>query len=259
LLRFASLGSGSKGNATIIQAGDTTLLLDCGFSLRELDKRLNVIGMSGEQLSAILVTHEHSDHCKGVGAVARKYRIPVYMTPGTHISRDYGELAFLRLIEGYKAFSVGRILVQPVAVPHDAREPAQFTFHVDDVKLGILTDLGCITPHVLHAYSHCDGLLLEANHDSKMLALGPYPPSLKARVGGDWGHLSNTQAADFIELAALPSLQQLVVGHISEKNNSLDLVKAALSQACDTISAVHYAQQHEGSLWFKLEVACPPT
>ncbi|WP_075185914.1 MBL fold metallo-hydrolase [Teredinibacter haidensis] len=250
-LQFASLGSGSKGNATVIRSDKTTLLLDCGFALRELGSRLANLGLSPSELDAVLVTHEHSDHCKGIGALARKHRTPVYMTLGTHLGRDYGELPNLQLIQGYKPFTLGDIDITPIAVPHDAREPAQFFFTHQRLKFGVLTDLGCITPHVLQAYSHCDGLILEANHDPQMLAVGPYPPSLKRRVGGDWGHLSNAQAYSFLELALLPKLQQLVIGHISEKNNSLAVVQEVFTQSLSG-PKITFASQQQTMGWFVL-------
>jgi len=249
--QFATLGSGSKGNATVIRTSKTTILLDCGFTLRELTARLALVGCSPTDLDAVIVTHEHSDHCKGVGATARKLKMPVYMTPGTRMARDYGVLPNAKLIEGYQPFEIGDINVLPVAVPHDAREPSQFVFEREGLRLGILTDLGCITPHVLQAYSYCDGLILEANHDPEMLSFGPYPPSLKLRVGGDWGHLSNGQAASFLSLAQLPNLQHLVVAHMSEKNNSLAKVKLALEGHASALP-IYYANQTTPSDWFSL-------
>jgi phosphoribosyl 1,2-cyclic phosphodiesterase len=248
-LRYASLGSGSRGNGTLVQAGDQLLLIDCGFTIRETCRRLERLQVSVEQISAVLVTHEHGDHIKGVAPLARKFNLPVYMTPGTWHSRDLGVLPDLRLIEGYQPFMLGALQVTPVAVPHDAREPAQFIFDYADRRLGILTDLGSITPHVEQAYADCDALVLEANHDPQMLAYGPYPPSLKQRVGGLWGHLSNQQAAAFLQRADLQRLQQLVVAHISQKNNSLERAQACLEPVVAPVNEVIYACQDEGFDW----------
>lgn len=207
------------------------------------------LGKSAQDLTAILVTHEHSDHIKGVPALARRYGIPVYMTPGTYHSRDLGDLPQLNFIHAYASFELDGLRVNPVAVPHDAREPSQFVFEYEGLRLGILTDLGSITPHVEEAYQACDAMLLEANHDPFMLASGPYPPSLKQRVGGQWGHLSNQQAAGFLRRIDTRRLQHLVVAHISQKNNSLEVVRAALEPVTQAIQQVTYACQDQGFDW----------
>lgn len=251
-MRFASLGSGSGGNATLICCGDTRILVDCGFGLRETERRLARLQVGMDSIQAILVTHEHTDHIKGVGAVARKYRMPVYMTTGTYVSRNYGDIPNLHLIQSYKPFNVGSLDVQPVAVPHDAREPAQYVFAHGSRRLGVLTDLGSITPHVVEAYNQCDSLIIEANHDPIMLAYGPYPPSLKARVAGPWGHLSNQQAGDFLQQMEVSRLQHLVVGHISRKNNSVERAAETLEVAVKGLHKVHYACQDEGFGWLDI-------
>ncbi len=254
-MRFASLGSGSGGNATLICCGDTRLLIDCGFGVREAERRLARLDVGAETLSALLVTHEHSDHIKGVGAFARKHGTPVYMTSGTYVSRNYGRIPELHLIENYRPFRVGTLDVQPVAVPHDAREPAQYVISGNGRRLGVLTDLGSVTPHVVDAYRHCDSLLVEANHDPAMLAAGPYPPSLKARVASPWGHLSNQQTAGLLQQLELERLQHLVVGHISRKNNSLNRAADALQTVFAGIAGVNsilYACQDEGFDWLHI-------
>jgi phosphoribosyl 1,2-cyclic phosphodiesterase len=248
-LRFASLGSGSRGNATLVEWAQGALLIDCGFTVKETEMRLARLGKTAQDLTAILVTHEHSDHIKGVPALARRYQIPVYMTPGTYHSRDLGALPELNLIQAYTPFELDGLQVNPVAVPHDAREPSQFVFDYAGLRLGILTDLGSITPHVEAAYQACDAILLEANHDPFMLASGPYPPSLKQRVGGQWGHLSNQQAAGFLQRIDTRRLQHLVVAHISQKNNSLEVARAALEPVTQAVQQVTYACQDQGFDW----------
>ncbi len=252
-MRFASLGSGSRGNATLVQWRGESLLVDCGFTVKETQRRLARLGIDVEQLAGILVTHEHSDHIKGVAPLARKYHLPVFMTPGSFHSRELGPLPQLHLIEGYRAFDVAGIRVTPVAVPHDAREPTQFVFEAGQRRLGVLTDLGGITPHVENCYAKCDALVLEANHDPDMLASGPYPPSLKRRVGGFWGHLNNQQAAGFLRRVEVSRLQHLVVAHISEKNNSVALARQALEEVCAEVGQVHYACQDQGFEWLHIE------
>ena len=251
-MRFASLGSGSRGNSTLVEWATGALLIDCGFSLKETEQRLLRLARRPDQLAAVLVTHEHSDHIKGVAALARRYQIPVYMTPGTFHSRNLGELPDLRLIHAYTPFEINGLTVRPVAVPHDAREPAQFVLEFAGLRLGILTDLGSITPHVEACYQSCDAMVLEANHDPAMLAYGSYPPSLKQRVGGQWGHLSNQQAAGFLQRVDTRRLQHLVVAHISQQNNTPALAQAALMPVTSRIKQVTYACQNEGFDWLTL-------
>lgn len=252
-LEFASLGSGSKGNGTLVRYRDCLLLVDCGFTRKETERRLARLGLAADQLDAILVTHEHSDHMAGVGLLARKYQLPVYITPGTLRSRDIGKLPDIRLIKSYCEFAIKSIEITPVAVPHDAAEPAQFIFQAEGKRLGVLTDLGSITPHVELHYQHCDALLLEANHDPKLLSMGKYPPSLKQRVAGAWGHLSNGQAANFIAQVNCERLQRLVVGHISQQNNTLSLAQEAFESVVSNIDEVHYACQEQGFDWLPVE------
>lgn len=243
------MGSGSQGNGTLVEWQDQLLLIDCGFTIKEVERRISRLGRSAADITAILVTHEHADHLKGVPALARKYKLPVYMTPGTFRSRDLGVLPRLHLIEGYQPFRLGNVEVTPVAVPHDAREPAQFVFQARGRRLGVLTDLGNISAHVEEQYLDCDALLLEANHDPQMLAMGPYPYSLKQRVGGLWGHLSNQQAAGFLQRINTARLEHLVVGHISQKNNTPELARAVLAEVTDGIAQVEYACQDAGFDW----------
>ena len=238
-MRFASLGSGSKGNGLLVEYQQTCLLIDCGFTLKETLLRLQRLGKSPADLSAVLVTHEHGDHIRGVGPLVRKHNLPVYMTHGTSrewLGRDNGinRSAHLELINSHQSFTIGDITIQPVAVPHDAREPCQFTFQCDDKKLGLLTDLGSITPFVQQAYQGCHALLLECNHDQAMLAEGPYPYSLKQRVGGDYGHLNNEQAAVLLKNIMGEQLQHVVLSHISETNNTATYARDAIEPVLQT-------------------------
>ncbi|WP_456405190.1 MBL fold metallo-hydrolase [Thiolapillus sp.] len=254
-MKFASLGSGSRGNATLIRAGETCLLLDNGFSLRELEQRLARLDLGPESIDAVLVTHEHGDHIKGVGPLARKYRMPVWMTHGTWRNAPCGDVPELQLFGSHTpAFVIGDIEVMPFAVPHDAREPTQFTFTHQRLKLGILTDAGSFTPHVIAAIQDVDALLLECNHDAQMLRDGPYPPYLQERVGGSYGHLSNDQAALLLAQIDHGRLQYLVVGHISEKNNHPDLARESLVEVCASLSnRISMLHQDGGNGWFELQ------
>ena len=252
-MRFASLGSGSKGNATLVTAGDTCLLVDCGFSARELERRLALVQLDGTQLSGILVTHEHGDHIKGVWTLARRYKLAVYMTAGTAKIGGAPSDIDLHLITPQRNFQVGGIQALPVVVPHDAREPVQFVFTYAGLKLGVLTDLGHISPHVLACYQGCDGLLVEANHDQSMLAAGSYPHALKQRVGGDWGHLNNEQTAAFLRALEPRSLQALIVGHISQQNNALSVVQEIMAPVAGVVPEINYASQDDCVDWLALQ------
>ena len=248
-MQFASLGSGSKGNATLVRAGDTLVMIDCGFSMRETARRMGQLGVAPEQLRAILVTHEHSDHASGVAALSRKYSIPVYLTHGTHgTGRCDGAFAVERF-NCEAQFTVGELAVQAVAVPHDAAEPCQYTLQWQNLRLGVLTDLGSVTPHVLACFRDCHGLLIEFNHDLSMLMSGPYPEHLKRRVAGDWGHLNNEQSASLLQALDHESLQHIVVAHISEKNNSQARAEAALLAALGSLDRVVFAAQRGGFDW----------
>jgi phosphoribosyl 1,2-cyclic phosphodiesterase len=235
-MRFASLGSGSRGNCALIEAGDTRVLLDNGFAAREVESRLRQLGVEPDSIQAILVTHEHHDHIKGVGAYARRYNLPVWMTSGTHRQERCGELPQVQLFNSHQGgFTIGDLQVEPFPVPHDATEPAQFVFSAQGCRLGMLTDIGFFTPHILEIMQDCDALFLECNHDVDMLANGPYPPALQARVAGRLGHLSNAQAADFLKQFDSERLQHVVAAHLSEKNNRPELVREAMASVSDSI------------------------
>lgn len=251
-MRFASLGSGSRGNGTVVQAGDTLLLVDCGFSLRETEARLSRLGVQSSALKAILVTHEHGDHCQGVRVLANRYDLPVYMTAGTARSPALTEVKQRRLVAAEEVFVVGNVSVQPVPVPHDAAEPVQFIFSCAEKRLGVLTDLGSITSHVRQQYRHCDALVLESNHCVDMLARSSYPSSLKLRVGGHFGHLNNHQAADLLHDVERARLQHLVIAHMSEKNNSIERAQAALQHVVTGLRNVLYACQDDGFDWLTI-------
>ena len=253
MMRFASLGSGSKGNATVVQANDTLLLVDCGFPAKETERRLDRLGVHPEQIDAILVTHEHGDHASGVAVLSRQWQIPVFLSHGTAASGRITDVHSLVCIDADSQFQVGDIQCEAVAVPHDAREPVQYCLSYAEERLGILTDLGSITPHVVAAFGNCTGLLLESNHDLDMLLQGPYPAALKKRVAGDFGHLNNQQAAQLLATANTERLRQLVIGHISEQNNSLIRAQQSLGQVLSSLTAnVVFACQSEGFSWLEL-------
>ncbi len=230
-LRFASLGSGSRGNGTLVEAGGTRLLIDCGFQLRETEARLERLGIEAASLAGILVTHEHGDHLGGVGRLARRYGLTVYLTTGTSLAWKDSNVEAVRIINPHQGFSIGAIEVQPYPVPHDAREPCQYVLGHAGLRLGILSDAGHVTAHMREVLSSCDGLMLECNHDLHSLTSGPYPYSLKQRVGGSRGHLNNGQSAELLRSIDCSRLQHLVLTHLSETNNTPELALAAACEA----------------------------
>ena len=200
MLRFKSLGSGSAGNATIVEGTSgqqiTRLLVDCGLGLKTLDARLARAGLIASQIDAIFITHEHGDHIGCARALSLRERIPVWMSAGTHAAIGAPDFeGFYQPAQDGVAIDLGEFQVTPFTVPHDAREPLQLRCTDGTRHLGVLTDLGHATPHVLQHLAGCHALLLECNHDADMLASSAYPPFLKQRVGGRYGHLSNETAA----------------------------------------------------------------
>ncbi|MDX1455764.1 MAG: MBL fold metallo-hydrolase [Gammaproteobacteria bacterium] len=252
-LEFALLGSGSKGNATLVRHGETCLMVDCGFSKTETSRRLARLGLEPGDVTAIFVTHEHSDHIGGVDSFSRKFGTPVFLTAGTNANAGKRAVRGANLLRIEQPLVIGDIEVTPVPVPHDAREPAQYVFDSGQHRLGVLTDLGRLTPHVVQQYSGLDAFILEANHDEAMLANGPYPQKLKDRVGGGLGHLSNRQSAELLDMIDCSKLQHLVAAHISEHNNTNGHAREALAGALGCESDwVQVACQVEGLGWRQL-------
>lgn len=234
-MRFCSLGSGSTGNATLVEAssGITTsrVLIDCGFSLRELERRLTRIGLASTDIDAVFVTHEHGDHVGCALTLVRRHRIPLFTSRGTWRAIGAPELpdGLLHFARDLTPIAVGDLELAPYTVPHDASEPLQLCLGNGGVRLGVLTDAGSITPHLLAQLQGCDALLLECNHDRTLLANSSYPASLKARIAGRLGHLANDTAAEILRSCMHSGLKRLVAAHLSESNNRPDLVRAVLA------------------------------
>lgn len=255
-LRFATLGSGSRGNASLVQAGDATIMIDCGFSTKEICRRLEQVDSTPEQIDAVLVTHEHGDHSSGVARLCRRYGIPVWASCGT--ARGFqDEQVELRTINLHETFTIGDISIQPVTVPHDAKEPCQFIFSYRQHCLGILTDVGEITPHIVDAYGQCDVLVLEFNHDIDMLWNGDYAWPLKKRVAGRLGHLNNNQSGDLLKSLLPGSLRFVMAAHLSESNNTREIVEQQLTAVTDGHDCGYLiATQDQVSGWYSLEQLC---
>lgn len=249
-MQIASIGSGSKGNATLLRSADSCILVDCGFSLAQFEKRIQRLQLDPAAINAILVTHEHSDHASGVCRLAAHFNIPLYMTVGT---ANALQLVDYRVINGGQQLQFGDLAVQVVTVPHDAAEPVQFVFtdQQSGRRLGVLTDSGHISPHMLQMYDGLHGLLLEFNYDKDMLAQGAYPPMLKQRIAGSHGHLSNEQSLQLLQRIDTSDLDCLIAAHISENNNSPEIVADLLHQVELGCSPVLACQQ-QGFDWIQI-------
>ncbi|AOY91065.1 MBL fold metallo-hydrolase [Cupriavidus sp. USMAA2-4] len=236
MMRFGFLGSGSEGNSLLIEscagATATRVLLDCGFGLRETARRLERLGVQPDQLDAVLVTHEHGDHVGSAYAFAARHGLPVYTSHGTWLATSHlrgAAHADVRVCGADHPFAVGDLEILPYTVPHDAREPLQFVLGDGDARLGVLTDAGMLTPYVTARLSGVHALVLECNHDRELLRNSAYPPSLKRRIGGDFGHLANEVAAEILACVVHDGLERVVAAHLSKQNNTRELATSALA------------------------------
>ena len=234
------LASGSRGNCALVQTSTTRILVDVGISCRETFRRMKALGDDPRSLSAIVITHEHSDHVYGLQVLARKLKLPVFMTGATHQTwaralRDENgvrpTLERLEIFAAGKSFQIGDIAVTPFTIPHDAADPVGFTFRAEGVKVGIATDLGYVPASVRDHLQRCEVLVLESNHDVEMLRVGPYPWSVKQRVMSRVGHLSNEALAEFFSNDYDGGAEYLVLAHLSEQNNHPERARATAEQA----------------------------
>jgi phosphoribosyl 1,2-cyclic phosphodiesterase len=256
-LRFASIGSGSKGNCLVAEVGETRVLVDCGLTPRETEKRLAKLGLAPADITGILVTHEHDDHAGQAYAFASLHKVPVWLTWGTQAAlaesgKPPGEVQ-TRSIDGRTAFAIDALQVQPYTVPHDAREPVQFVLTDGAFRLGVLTDIGASTAHVEAVLSGCDALVLECNHDLDMIWGGDYPKWLKERITGPFGHLSNLQAERLLAALDRSKLKHVFAAHLSAHNNSPALAREALARAMSCAPDwIGLSTQEEGFAWREL-------
>jgi phosphoribosyl 1,2-cyclic phosphodiesterase len=260
MIQVAALGSGSSGNSLLVRAGKTTLLVDCGFTMKETIARMYHLGVSPSDLDALLVTHEHGDHVKGIGPLSRKFAIPVWCTHGTyHCARD-NRFSSTRLFHAHEPFQIGDIDIDPFPTPHDAAESCQFVFSVRQTRFANVTDLGACTPHVMSKLEGINGLVIECNYDNEMLRNGPYPRSLQERIRSDYGHLGNDQAGSLLQQLDHSALHCILLGHLSEQNNSdaaaLTTIRNHLESGHERVNVL---AQHCCSQWFDIssqEVLC---
>lgn len=258
-MRFCSLGSGSGGNATLIEASQgitrTQLLVDCGFSLRELTRRLARAGGRPEDLSAIFITHEHGDHAGCALGLAAKYKLPLITSRGTWRAIGSPDIdpALVRFVRDGDTLALGDLELQPFAVPHDANEPLQLRCHDGWRRLGLITDIGSLSDEVTGALQDCDALLLECNHDEAMLRASSYPSVLKRRILGTHGHLSNASAAELLSACLHAGLRHVVAAHLSARNNRPELAAAALAGILGCADGdIPVADQATGLDWLTL-------
>lgn len=257
-MRYASLGSGSAGNALVVEHGAAAVLIDCGLSIRQVERRSASLGFDPASLTALLVTHEHDDHISGVAALARRFGIPVYLSAGTRRAAGEQRLAMLPRIHEFCPgipFAIGPFTILPVIVPHDASEPCQFIIATAARRLGILTDLGHLTPYVEHHFTGLDALHLEFNHDPGLLERSVYPPGLRARIAGPYGHLSNAQAEQLLRRLDQHQLRWLTAAHLSEKTNTPTHVEDCLQRVLAAHVEYHIATRALASPWFDLDLA----
>lgn len=272
MLRYKNLSSGSTGNATLVEASNSSgkpsrVLVDCGMRLSRLLELLAMAKVLPSEIDAIFITHEHSDHIGCVTQLASRYSIPMWASQGTHTALQDMQNKFRtkqpahsQLVPGFDAFvriavdtcliEVGGLQLKPFTVPHDAREPLQLTCSDGNTKLGILTDLGHPSRHVIEQLAGCNALLLESNHDEEMLSNSKYPAFLKARVGGDFGHLSNAQAADVLRNVMHGNLRHVSAAHLSQQNNHPFLAQNALADVMGCLpSEILAACPEMGTPW----------
>jgi len=251
VIRFASLGSGSAGNALLVESDATCLMVDCGFGLRETLRRLARLEREPGDISGILVTHEHGDHVGGVFPFARRYGLSVWLSHGTHVAcRSLAEGVDVRVVDSHQSFRIGAFDILPFPVPHDAREPIQYVFSNGSRRLGLLTDVGHVTQYIREILSGLDALVIECNHDTNLLALSNYPVSLQRRIAGRLGHLDNLAAADLLRQIDCNRLQHLMAAHLSESNNRPDLARQAIAAALGSADErIGLACQEKGFSW----------
>lgn len=241
MIQFSVLGSGSKGNAVYIESEETAILIDCGFSGKELQSRLDKIGRDPSKLSAILVTHEHQDHIGGVGVLSRRFGLEVHMNEGTWrgAEKRVGKLHAMNSFVTGEKYSYHDMEIKSFQISHDTRDPVGYVIGVNGTQLGYCTDTGKVTHLMGQRLKKCHGVILECNHDPILLKNGPYPLSLQQRVRSSQGHLANKDAAEFLEQIIHEELQHVVLAHLSEQNNQPEIAMAEVKKVIGEAESPH--------------------
>lgn len=232
---FRSIVSGSSGNSVFFSDGSTNILIDCGISGKKITAYLNDMGVLAQDINAVFVTHEHSDHTTGVGALARKYGLPVYASAGTWEGMDIGRIAGDKAFAFYKnePISVGSLKVTPFDIPHDAAQPTGYVIESAGERYAVATDIGYASESVLNALCGCKAVVLEANYDEQMLLNGSYPAQLKKRIWGERGHMDNKVAGELAIKLAQSGTKHIMLGHLSNDNNSPDIAFAEVARSLE--------------------------
>jgi phosphoribosyl 1,2-cyclic phosphodiesterase len=233
-LTYCVLGSGSSGNCLWVRGAGTQILVDCGISARQIRHRLEMVGGNLADIQAVVCTHGHGDHVAGASVLARHSELDIWTTPGTRRFLPSGvPTEKLHELPVGGKLTLGRLELRTVPTPHDSPQSIAFVISDGEASLGVVTDLGIATQAIAEAISGVEGLVLEMNHDEQMLADGPYPPRLKRRIRGNYGHLSNNQGAELLARTLHPGLQHVTLAHISEHNNTPDLARAVAEQVLE--------------------------
>jgi phosphoribosyl 1,2-cyclic phosphodiesterase len=249
-LRFTVLSSGSTGNATVVSTNSATVLVDVGLSGKKIEDLMKEREVSGQELDAIFVTHEHSDHIKGLGAFARKHQVPVYANEKTWgaMLRMTGDIPEeqRRILPTDGVMEIADLRIESYAISHDAIEPVGYCFQADGAKLSLATDLGYVSDKVLRQLQNSDVMVLESNHDVNMLRMGRYPWNIKRRILGDTGHLSNEAAGEALCGLLTGSLRRVYLAHLSQEHNLMDLAKLTVNTVLEDNG--FFYQKHEFAL-----------
>ncbi|MFC5703099.1 MBL fold metallo-hydrolase [Cohnella faecalis] len=249
-LRFTVLGSGSTGNATVVKTDETTVLVDAGLSCRRLEELMKERDVSGAQVDALFVTHEHSDHIKGLGAFARKYKLPVYANEKTWYAmrKLIGDVPDVqrKVLPAGGVLEIADLRIESYPISHDAAEPVGYCFHQDGVKLSLATDLGYVSDKVMQQLQQSNVLVLESNHDVEMLRVGRYPWNIKRRILGDTGHLSNEAAGAALCDLLTGTTRRVYLAHLSQEHNLMDLAKLTVNRVLEDNGI--FFQKHEFAL-----------
>jgi len=249
-LFVASINSGSNGNCYYVGNATEAVLIDAGISCRETGKRMKRIGLNIKKVKAIFISHEHGDHIRGLEVLSRRFRIPVYITPGTLQNSNLKlEKDLVFSFRAYEPVSIGNLLVHPFLKKHDAADPHSFVVEGNGLKIGVFTDIGEPCEHLAIHFSQCHAAFLEANYDEQMLQTGRYPVYLKRRISGEFGHLSNKQALDLFLSHKSPNLSHLFLSHLSKENNTPEIAMNLFTQNAGNTKIIHASRYNETTVY----------